>query len=87
MMINLKEISPATIEKFFNSTLPLLTGLKYITKIRKIQQRDGCHPIMLDLEITESPLSSPDYEKLRENFEAFIDRDNFVKRYQNAKKM
>lgn len=38
MMITLKDISVATMEKLFNATLPLLTGLKYTTKVLKMQR-------------------------------------------------
>ena len=85
MMITLKDISVATMEKLFNATLPLLTGLKYTTKVLKIQRRNDNRQVKIELEITESPQSTIDFEKLKKAFEDIIDEENFVKRYQDSK--
>jgi len=41
--------------------------------------------IKIDLEITESPQSPVDLEKLKKVFEDIIDEENYLKRYQAAK--
>jgi hypothetical protein len=84
MMITLKDISVTTMEKLFNATLPLLTGLKYTTKVLKMQRRND-NQVKIELEITESPQSTIDFEKLKKAFEDIIDEENFVKRYQASK--
>jgi len=81
-MITLIDISLAKMEKLFNATLPLLTGLKYTTKVLKIQRRNSGHPIKIELEIVESSQSSINFEKLKKTFDEIIDEENFVKRYQ-----
>lgn len=85
MMITLKDISDATVEKLLNATLPLLTGLKYTSKVIKKQRRNDDRQIKIELEITESPQSPIDLEKLKSVLEDIIDEENFVKRYQAAK--
>ena len=84
MVINLKKIPPETVERLFNVALPLLTGLKYKTKVRKIKQINGSHPINIDLEITETPVTSANYESVKKNFEIFIDDENFLNRFRDS---
>jgi hypothetical protein len=81
MVLNLKAIPCATIESFFNTTLPLLTGLKYTAKIQKFDQKNNSYPYKITFEVTESPRQSPDYAALKSVFEAFINEENFQKRY------
>ena len=83
--IKLHGIPPTTIEELLNVTLPLLTGLKYKTKIRKIKNNKYNPLYNIELEIDESSPSSSTYESLKENFQMFIDNENFQKRYQDAK--
>jgi len=85
MIITLNDISFATMERLFNATLPLLTGLKYAIKINKLQRRNHNRPIKMELEITESTWSPIDLEHLKKAFEDIIEEENFVKRYQNSK--
>lgn len=81
MVINMKEIPCGTIERFFNTALPLLTGLKYSVKIQKFDNKSSSYPYKISLEVTESPRQSSNYTELKLDFENFIDKENFQKRY------
>jgi len=80
-MITLKDISDTTMEKLFSATLPLLTGVKYDTKIIKTQRRSNYHPVKIGLEITESRPLESDFAELKKVFEDIIEEENFVRRY------
>ena len=83
MAINLKEIPCATIERFFNAALPLLTGLKYTARIQKFEQKNSSFPYKISFEVDESPRQLPDYAELKSYFEAFINEENFQKKYES----
>ena len=85
MVINLKEIPFGTIERFFNTTLPLLTGLKYSVKIQKFDNKGSSYPYKISLEVTESAGQSRNYDTLKSDFENFLEKENFPNRYKAGK--
>lgn len=85
MVINLKEISFGTIERFFDSTLPLLTGLKYSVKIQKFDNKGSSYPYKISLEVTESAGQSKNYDTLKSDFDNFLDKESFPNRNRASK--
>ena len=84
-MRTLNDISNTTMEKLFNVTLPLLTGLEYDTKIIRTKIDETWHKVTITFEITESGRLSIDLDELKKAFEKFIDKENFNKNYETHK--
>lgn len=81
MVINLKEIPCGNIERFLNTALPLLTGLKYSVKIQRFDNKSSSYPYKISLEVTESSRQSSNYTELKSVFDDFINKENFQKSY------